>query len=417
MTEQKKLRILIVLTYYRPHTSGLTIYAERLAKAFAKRGHQVTVLTSQFDKTLPREEVVEGVRIVRAPVLFRISKGVIMPTFGWLASKMVLDHDVIQLHLPQVDAAGIAFRGRLLKKPTIITYHCDLNLPTGFTNYFINRVVDFMNHLAAVFTHRIVTYTQDYAEHSPYIRNYLNKLQVISPPVELPEASQDDIKNFDQEHNPEKKHPVIGMAARFATEKGVEILLDAMPAVLEKYPNALVQFAGAYQNIMGEEHYFKRLSPRIRDFQQSGNWQFLGNLNPLEIRKFFANIDVLVLPSLNATEAFGLVQIEAMINGSPSVASNLPGVRQPVKRHQMGEIFPIGDADGLSKALIQVLDHHAQYIKPVEPIIEEYLPDTIAKKYEDLFAEILQDIAFINTGDGSKTWCKQKKQPKKIIWN
>ena len=39
------MRILIVLTYYRPHTPGLTIYAERLANALARRGHQVTVMT------------------------------------------------------------------------------------------------------------------------------------------------------------------------------------------------------------------------------------------------------------------------------------------------------------------------------------------------------------------------------------
>ena len=42
------MKLLIVLTYYRPHISGLTIYAERLAKAMVKRGHQVTVLTSRY---------------------------------------------------------------------------------------------------------------------------------------------------------------------------------------------------------------------------------------------------------------------------------------------------------------------------------------------------------------------------------
>ena len=78
------MKILTVLTYYRPHTSGLTIYAERLSKAFVSRGHQVTVLTSQFDPSLPLEEMSDGVRVVRAPVLMRISKGVIMPTFGIL---------------------------------------------------------------------------------------------------------------------------------------------------------------------------------------------------------------------------------------------------------------------------------------------------------------------------------------------
>ena len=99
------MRILVVLTYYRPHISGLTIYAERLARAWARRGHQVTVLTSQYLPELPREEMMDGVRIVRAPVLFRLSKGVIMPTFGALASKLVMENDVIQLHLPQFDAA------------------------------------------------------------------------------------------------------------------------------------------------------------------------------------------------------------------------------------------------------------------------------------------------------------------------
>jgi len=137
------MRILIVLTYYRPHISGLTIYVQRLARALAKRGHQVTVLTSQYDKVLPSEEFVDGVRIVRAPVLLRISKGVIMPTFGYLAWKLVLKHDVIHLHLPQFDAAGVALRGRLLKKPTVISYHCDLKLPPGVFNRIVNQLALF----------------------------------------------------------------------------------------------------------------------------------------------------------------------------------------------------------------------------------------------------------------------------------
>lgn len=75
------------------------------------------MLTSQYDRSLPREEIVDGVRIVRAPVAMRVSKGVIMPTFGLLATRLVLSHDVVHLHLPQFDAAGIALRGRLFRKP------------------------------------------------------------------------------------------------------------------------------------------------------------------------------------------------------------------------------------------------------------------------------------------------------------
>src|SRR5512143_4097161 len=142
------MKILTVLTYYRPHTSGLTIYAERLARAFVKRGHQVTVMTTQFDPSLPREETMDGVRIIRVPVAARVSKGTIAPTFGLVATKLVAQHDVIQLHLPQFDAPGVAFRGRLFGRPTILTYHCDILLPPGLFNRLVNTVVNFQNNMA-----------------------------------------------------------------------------------------------------------------------------------------------------------------------------------------------------------------------------------------------------------------------------
>ena len=91
------MKILIALTYYRPHTSGLTIYAERLARGLAARGHSVTVLTSRFDRSCPLEAVENGVRVVRVPVLFRVSKGVIMPTIGWLATRLV--HSLSLIHI------------------------------------------------------------------------------------------------------------------------------------------------------------------------------------------------------------------------------------------------------------------------------------------------------------------------------
>lgn len=385
------MKILIVLTYYRPHTSGLTIYAERLAKALVKRGHSVTVLTSQFEKSLPKKEILEGVSIVRVPVLFRLSKGVVMPTFGYLATKLVLEHDVIQLHLPQFDAAGIALRGRLFNKPTIITYHCDLIMPSGVMAWFANKAVLMMNELAALFAHKIVTYTRDYAENSTYLRRYLRKLSVALPPVELPEISKEQIEEFRVEHNPENHWPVIGMAARFATEKGVEVLLNAMPKVLKEFPDSQVQFAGPFKKIIGEENYFKRLSTKIEAYQKSGNWKFVGVLNPGQMSAFYPNLDVLVMPSLNSTEAFGLVQIEAMINGIPCVASNLPGVRQPVKMHEMGEIIPIGDSDALADALIKILRDPTHYRNDYDAIKMKYIPDMVAMEYENLFTSIKKD--------------------------
>jgi glycosyltransferase involved in cell wall biosynthesis len=380
------MRILFVLTYYRPHVSGLTIYVERLATELARRGHTVTVLTSQYEPHLPREEMMAGVRVVRAPVLLRISKGVIMPTFGWLAWKLVLEHDVISLHLPQFDAAGVALRGRWLKKPTTLTYHCDLTLPLSVFSGVVNRVVDIANDIAGRAAHVIVAYTDDFAKHSPYLTRYARKVRVIPPPVELPPSTPEGIAAFRQKWQL-GAGPVIGFVARLATEKGVEVVLRALPRVIEAYPDVRVLFAGQYQNVLGEQAYARRLEPLLR--QHAERWQFLGVLSAQELAAMYPSCSLVVVPSLNATESFGLVQVEAMLCGTPSIASNLPGVRQPVTQTGMGEVVPIGDAAALAEAIIRVIGHRPEYVRPRAEIAARFSTARTADGYETLFGEML----------------------------
>jgi glycosyltransferase involved in cell wall biosynthesis len=382
------MRILFVLTYYRPHVSGLTIYVERLARELARRGHAVTVLTSQYEKQLPRQETVDGVHVVRAPVLLRVSKGVIMPTFGLLATQLVRQHDVISLHLPQFDAAGVALRGRLLKKPTTLTYHCDLRLPPSLFNRVVNQVVHVMNDLAGRLADTVVAYTQDFADHSPFLTRFAHKVRVIPPPVEVPATTPDAVQAFAERFNLDS-HRVIGFVARLATEKGVEILLHALPRVLEVYPQTRVLFAGQYQNVLGEEAYARRLEPLLR--QHADRWDFLGVLSSEELAAFYPNCDLVVLPSLNSTETFGLVQVEAMLCGTPSIASNLPGVRQPVIQTGMGRVVPIGDAEGLAEAIIEVLRDRSAYVRPRQEIAGRFSTARTADGYEALFEELLQE--------------------------
>ncbi len=384
------MKILTVLTYYRPHTSGLTIYAERLARAFAQRGHEVTMMTTQYDPSLPLEEMMDGVRVIRVPVIARISKGVIAPAFGFVATKLVWQNDIVHLHLPQFDAPGVAFRARLFGKPAVLTYHCDVQLPLSMFNRFVNSILDFQNNMAGKLANHIVTYTRDYADHSPYLSRYASKLTPILPPVQMPEATPEAVAAFAERHRTKTKRPVIGMVTRFASEKGVEILLDALPAIFAKYPNAQVLYAGQHENVMGEQAYFSRLFPRIREYEIKGQWTFLGNLDPVQLSAVYPNLDVITVPSLNSTEAFGLVQIEAMMNGVPSVPSALPGVRQPVKMHNMGVVSEIGNPESLANAIIEVLDNKEKYRGDIPAIKTAYNPDSIAQEYEKLFARLMK---------------------------
>jgi len=379
------MKILVALTYYRPHISGLTIYVERAARALAARGHEVLVLTSQYDRRLPLEEVRDGVRIRRVPVLMRVSKGVIMPTIGWWATRLARWADVLWLHLPQFDAAGIALRGRVFRKPVVLTYHCDVTLPPGWLNRVANRVVHLMDHLAARFADAIVSYTEDYARHSPYLSRYLAKVRVIPPPVEIPVPDPERVAAFRARWGLEGQ-VVIGMAARLAAEKGVEYLLEALPHILAVYPNARVLFAGPYRNVLGEEAYARRLAPLFERYRD--HWTFVGVLEPEEMAAFYASCDVVVLPSWNATESFGLVQVEAMLCGTPVVASDLPGVRVPTQTTGMGLTFPPRDSRALAQAILRVLAERPAFCRPREWVAQHYNTERTAAAYEALFEEL-----------------------------
>ena len=378
------MKVLLVLTYYHPHVSGLTIYVKRLAAALARRGHQVTVLTSRYDPSLPVEETLDGVRVVRVPVLFRISKGVIMPTFPLLAWRLIRRHDVVSVHLPQFEASLLALLGRLARRPVVLTYHCDLQLPHGWFNRLVDRVVFVSNYVAGRLAQAAVAYTDDFARHSHFLSRFLDKVHVIPPPVIMPAPDEARVAAFRQRHDLDGR-PAVGMAARLATEKGVEVLIEAMPRLLEAFPRLKVLFAGQYRDVMGEEAYYQRLMPHIEALGEE-HWEFLGILGQEEMPPFYAACDVLVVPSLNSTESFGLVQVEAMLCGTPSIASNLPGVRQPPRMTGMGEVTPIGDSDALAEAILRILHNPGDYRRPRPAIEDTFSLERTVAAYEALFA-------------------------------
>jgi len=381
------MRILIVLTYFQPHKSGLTVYAVRQARALASRGHTVTVLTSQYDSAMPFEEWDQGVQIIRLPVAFHLSKGVIMPQMPFRAWKLILESDIVNLHVPQVDAALVALLAKLQGKPVLLTYHCDLKMPSGLINQAAGWAAGIANRISAGLADVIVHNTHDFAENSPFLRDYLHKLRVIQPPIIVHRVSQEDVRQFRNRYGIREEDRVVGMVARLATEKGVEYLVGAMPRVLEAQPDVRVVFVGEYENVFGEEAYKQKLLPMIRDL--GDHWLFTGVVSEIEKAVFFHVCDVLALPSINSTESFGMVQVEAMICGTPAVATDLPGVRQPVQSTGMGQIVPLRDSEALAEAILKVFEN---FEKPdaeaLAMLMDFYSPESVAAAYEDVFSEL-----------------------------
>ncbi len=381
------MRILTTLTYYRPHYSGLTIYAERLACALTERGHQVTVLTSRYDPCLPARESRDGVEIIRPRVLMHVSKGVIMPTMLYWAWVNIRKADIVHLHLPQLDAAYIALISRLLKKPVVLTYHCDLLLPKGLIHSIANQVSHIANRISLGLSDDVVVNTLDYARESSFLQSYLPKIRAIPTPVVLASPDHDHLQALKDKAGLVDGQRVIGMVARLAAEKGVEYLVEAMPRVLTKFPTARVLHVGQYQDVLGEENYALKLKPMIQSLDD--HWTFLGILPAAELAAFYKLCEVTVLPSINSTESFGIVQVESMASGTPVVASNIPGVREPVKITGMGRLVEPANQLALAEGICEVLENPQRFHGDVDDVRQRFSPRHIAEAYESIYSELL----------------------------
>ncbi|MDD3949062.1 MAG: glycosyltransferase family 4 protein [Anaerolineaceae bacterium] len=381
------MKVLLSSTYFHPYSSGLSVYALRLANGLADLGHEVVVLTSQYKKDLPTEEIFNKIKIVRVPVLTRLSKGVIMPAFLRTARRWVKWADVVNLHLPQFESVLLSKQALKLAKPILVTYHCDLVMSGGLLSQLAGKVTTALGKQVLEDAALIVQNSLDYAENSETLQPFLEKVVESPTPVVVKEVSPERAEQFRAKYDIKKNSKVIGLAGRVATEKGFEYLAMALPEILEKFPEATVIHAGAWKSVVGEETYQATLKNHLKPFGQT--WRLLGFLSDEEFEAFFAVCDLLVFSSLNATESYGIVQIEAMTQGTPVVASDLPGVRQPVLKTGLGKIIPLRDPKAIADAVIEILKKGEQARFIPKEFLADFQQDAVAARYEAWMEAVL----------------------------
>jgi len=354
------MNILFSITYYHPYVSGLTLYCKRLAEALSQREHNVTVVCMQHEDRLKEKEVIRGVTVVRAKPFLRLSKGFL--SFRWFTHswRLVQEADVLFVNLPQMEGCITAFLAKLCGKRVISIYHCEIDLPKGFINDCIQTFLEIANTISLALSDGVITYTRDYAASSRILRPFLKKTKYIFPPVPVPIVKKNIQKVLKKKIGEADR--VIGVAARLAEEKGVEYLLEAMKQIKER---VRLVIAGPSDPI-GEGAYKRRICNLIKKLKS--NVVFLGSLKQEEMGAFYSLLDVLVLPSVNSTEAFGMVQVEAMLCGVPVVASDLPGVRIPIQKTGMGIIVPPRNKNKLASAISTILKDKTHYIRPKKTI-------------------------------------------------
>ena len=370
MVPNKRLNILFTSTYFYPYLSGLTDYPLAIGEFLAAE-HRVSTLTFQHRKNLLLFEKHRGISITRLPVQIKIFKGLWSWFYPLKIWRMVQKADVIFINLPQFEGFFPAFAGRMLGKRTYAIYHCELAFNRGWRLKMAAFAGNLSAFLTCLLVTKVIAYTQDYAAHSAILRYFLAKAVYVLPPVKRHMGDQGYEGYLKKIINDRK--PVIGFAGRIAQEKGMEYLLKALMILKERrkeFNDTVLLIAGPFgKEVAGEARYYGQILEIIT--KNNLAVYFLGALTKAQLFTFYRQIDLLVLPSINKTEAFGMVQVQAMLSGTPVVASDLPGVRQPILLTKMGLLAAPCDSDDLADKIQLVLGRYEQFTRHAK-IAEEH---------------------------------------------
>lgn len=324
--------------YYPPVEGGIERTVWRMARGAAAAGANVTVLTSAHGVRRTSEETLDGVRVIRCAEWARILSTPLCP--GMPARLASLEADILHLQFPSPPgeiSALIAKRS----VPLVVTYHSDIVRQAALLPVY-GPVVRAILDRARV----IMTDSPQYVEHSSFLRPHRAKCAVIPLGIELERfGGNGSVDRAASELRGRYGTPLLLFVGRFRYYKGLDVLLQAMPAVRGR----LVLVGGGPEEA--------RLRSQCARLGLGDRVFFAGSVGDEALLAHYRAADVFVLPSTHRSEVFGLVMVEAQASGRAVVCTELGTGTSFVNLHgETGLVVPPGDPQALAAALNRLLE-------------------------------------------------------------
>ena len=374
------VRIAQVSPWFSPHFGGVESHVRSLSRELARRGHDVTVVTSQHDRTLSAEETVDGFRVVRVRPRFIFMQTPITPRMR--GSLRALSADVVHAHSPPPLASHYA--GAVASErgiPYVVTYHCDVELPSAFGSVVESIYRRSLGADTLRNANQVIVTTRTYAATSRAIWRY--NPSVIPNAVDHRRFRPDvDGSAVRAKLRIPPEVPIVLLVGRIVPHKGVEHFVEAARYV----PDArfLVAGGGSSLDAMKRLALSMGVADRVR---------FLGRISDDRLPEVYAACDVFVLPSVSRLEAFGIVALEAMSTGKPVIVADIPGVREMIEDGRDGLLAdPVNPRDLAEKIRRLLSDPKARRTMGArgrEKVLESFSIERVTDRIEAVYRAIL----------------------------
>lgn len=334
-----------VTPVYPPYRGGIGTVAEAYTQQLRDRGESVTVFTPEYNRGFSGNE---GEEVFRLKTVVQYGNAAFVPGLFWRLRSV----DVIHLHYPFYGGAIVAAMAALVwRKPLVLTYHMKTKAKgwVGWV-FVLHRLLiePFIFWVARA----VLVSSLDYARASRVHHKQLVEQPFWVDTEVFRPGSAPYIREYFGIAGGDPMFLFIGGLDEAHYFKGVEVLLQAASQLPEDTAWNVV--------IAGSGNRLAQYQARALELGLAGRVHYPGKVSEQGLPNLVRESTVHVLPSIDRSEAFGIVTLEAASSGLPSIVSDLPGVRTLVEENSTGMIVPPGDAAALAHAMCWMLDHPIQ---------------------------------------------------------
>jgi phosphatidylinositol alpha-mannosyltransferase len=361
------MRIGMVCPYSFDVHGGVQAHVLQLAEVMRERGHIVSVLAPASPHVKLPDYVVSGGKAVPIPYNGSVARLRFGPATHRLVKKWIAAGEFDVLHLHEPNAPSLSVLALMVAEgPIVATFH---------TSTTKSLALSFFQGILRPWNEKIVGRIA--------VSDLARRWQIEalgSDAVQIPNGV--DVDSFASAPllpgYPRPGKTVLFLGRFDEPRKGMEVLLGALPAVAQRFPDVEVLVVGR-----GDEEDLREEAGEL-----AVHLRFLGQVENAEKASALRSADVYCAPNTGG-ESFGIVLVEAMAAGTPVVASNLDAFRRVLEDGNAGCLVPVEDSEALADALIAVLgddELRTRCVDAASVAVQQYdwsvVADQILRVYE-----------------------------------